>query len=249
MAEFKDYFSTASAHYAAYRPAYPRALIDFLADSAPGSSLALDCGCGSGQLSTLLAERFARVVAIDASAEQIAHAAAHAGVDYRVAPAERSGLPDGCADLITVAQAAHWFDLEAFYAEARRVARAQAVLALVAYGLLRLEDKACNKVMLRFYSEDVGPYWPPERRIVEDGYRSLAFPFAEIAPPPLAIEVFWDLDALVGYAGTWSAVKAASKGLGRDPTEALRAELAQIWGAPGAKKRVCCPLSLRIGRL
>ncbi|HMF06909.1 MAG TPA: class I SAM-dependent methyltransferase, partial [Methylocella sp.] len=137
---FKDHFSANSAKYAANRPTYPRALIDFLADIAPGHEQALDCGCGSGQLSTLLAARFNRVFATDASAQQIANATPHERVAYRTAPAEQSGLPEGSVDLITVAQAAHWLDLKAFYAEVRRVGRANAILALITYGVVHVED-------------------------------------------------------------------------------------------------------------
>jgi SAM-dependent methyltransferase len=249
MAEFKDYFSTGSGLYAAYRPIYPSALVDFLADLTPAPTLAWDCGCGSGQLSTLLADRFDRVFATDASAEQLANTVPHKSVEYRAAFAERSGLPDASADLITVAQAAHWFDLDSFYAEARRVARPQAIVALISYGVLQMDDEACGRVVRRIYEEDLDPYWPPGARLVDDGYRSLPFPFAEIAAPPLAMEVEWDLDALIGYARTWSAVRPAAEALGRDPIEVFRAELAQLWGQSGAKKKLRWPLSLRVGRV
>src|SRR5207249_7256547 len=119
---FQDHFSDKAAGYAAYRPVYPPALVDALAALAPGRGLAWDAGCGSGQLSLLLAQRFDRVIATDASADQIAHATAHPKVEYRCAPAEASGLADGIADLAVAAQAAHWFDLPDYYAEVRRVA-------------------------------------------------------------------------------------------------------------------------------
>jgi len=163
MSAFKDHFSTRSAEYAAYRPTYPRALVDFLADAAPGTELALDCGCGTGQLSVLLGERFAHVVATDASEKQIENAEPHARVAYRVAPAEASGLGDSSADLVVAAQAAHWFDLPAFYAEARRVARPRGLVALVTYGIIEM-DEPVDAVVKHFYWKVVGPYWPPERR-------------------------------------------------------------------------------------
>ena len=248
MAAFKDHFSTSANGYAAYRPSYPEALVAYLADVAPRQERAWDCGCGTGQLSVPLAGRFAEVVASDASARQIENAMPHARVSYRVAPAERSGLPDGSVDLITVAQAAHWFDLPAFYAVARRVARPGAALALITYGILELDGPA-GPVMQRFYHDTIGPYWPPERRIVEAGYRSLPFPFPEIAAPALAIEVAWRLDDLVGYVGTWSAVQAARKALGEDPLGQLRAGLLEGWGDPEARREIRFPLSLRAGRL
>jgi len=207
MSAFKDHFSTRSAEYAAYRPTYPRALVDFLADAAPDTELALDCGCGTGQLSVLLCGRFARVVATDASEKQIENAEPHARVAYRVAPAEASGLGDASADLVVAAQAAHWFDLPAFYAEARRVARPRGLVALVTYGIIEM-DEPVDAVVKHFYWNVIGPYWPPERRHVEEGYRSFDFPFVEFAAPPLAIEAAWTLDAFSGYVDTWSAVKA-----------------------------------------
>ncbi len=246
---FKDHFFANSAKYAANRPGYPRALIDFLADIAPGHEQALDCGCGTGQLSTLLAVRFNRVFATDASAQQIANATPHEAVAYSTAPAEQSGLAAGSVDLVTVAQAAHWLDLNGFYAEVRRVARANAILALIAYGVLHIEDEEANTVMQRFYFETIGPYWPPERRHVENGYRSLPFPFAEIVAPPLAIEVTWGLSDLIGYTETWSAVSAAEMAAGRRLIDAFRAELTNAWGPPETKKSIRWPLSLRAGRV
>jgi SAM-dependent methyltransferase len=248
VSAFKDHFSTGSADYAAYRPTYPRALVDFLAEAAPGTDLALDCGCGTGQLSVLLAERFGRVIATDASAKQIESAERHPRVEYRVAPAEASGLPDGSADLVVAAQAAHWFDLPAFYAEARRAARERGIVALVTYGVIEMEEPV-DPVVQHFYRKVVGPYWPPERRHVEEGYRSLDFPFEEFAAPPLAIELSWTLQQLIGYVDSWSAVRAAGKALGGEPVERFRRELAEAWEEPELRRFVRFPLSLRVGRV
>src|SRR5689334_22090747 len=153
---FKDHFSSRSADYAAYRPTYPRAVADYLASLCPAPDVALDVGCGTGQLSVLLAENFRSVVATDASARQIESAVPHPRVDYRVAAAERSGLPDRSVDLVTAAQAAHWFDLPAFYAEVRRVGKAGAVLALVTYGVVQA-DPEVDPVIQRFYKDVIGP--------------------------------------------------------------------------------------------
>lgn len=249
MSAFKDHFSTHNAGYAAHRPTYPAALVDFLAEAAPGRALALDAGCGTGQLSTRLAERFAQVVAIDASAAQIAAATPHDRVRYRATPAERSGLPDASADLVTVAQAAHWLDLDSFYDEVRRVARPGAVLALITYGVLHVADAPADRVVRHFYDAVIGPFWPPERRHVEDGYRSLRFPFPALDAPGLSIEVAWRLADLIGYIETWSAVRAAEKAVGRGPVETFQAALAAAWGDPDAVKPVSFPLSLRVGRV
>lgn len=249
MTAFKDHFSTNNAGYAAHRPAYPPALVDFLADAAPDRDLALDVGCGTGQLSALLARRFAQVVAIDASAGQIAAAAPVERVRYHVAPAERSGLPDSSASLITVAQAAHWLDLAPFYDEVRRAARPRAVLALITYGVLHLADAAADRVVRHFYEDVIGPFWPPERKHVEDGYRALPFPFAALETPALDIEVRWRLADLIGYVETWSAVRAAETSVGRGPIERFRADLAAAWGEPDTIRDVRWPLSLRVGRV
>jgi len=245
---FKDHFSKVSAGYAAHRPDYPSALLDFLTEIAPAHGLALDCGCGSGQLSALLAARFDSVVATDASAAQIAAATPHPRVDYRVAPAERSGLADGSADLIAAAQAAHWFDLGAFYAEVRRVARPGAALALISYGLPDMDDEP-GMIIDDFYGRALDPYWPPERRHIEDSYSSLAFPFVEIAAPSLAIERDWALGEVVGYLDTWSAVRALEKVAGRAPFDAMAAELALAWGDPETPRRIVWPIAIRAGRI
>lgn len=245
---FKDHFSSGSEDYAAYRPVYPMALVDALAERSPGRKLALDCGCGTGQLSTRLAERFDAVVATDASAAQIAKAEPHDRVTYRVALAEESGLANASADLITVAQAAHWLDLEPFYAEVRRVARPGGAVALISYGMLSV-DPEIDAIVDHFYEHIVGPYWPPERRLVEEGYRSLPFPFQERDFPEMAMEALWRLDGLLGYLRTWSAAKAFQRDRGFDPVTELEPDLRAVWGEAEAARRIVWPLSLRVGNV
>jgi SAM-dependent methyltransferase len=243
-----DHFSQIAARYAAHRPTYPAAAVDLLAELAPGRDLAWDSGCGSGQLSVLLAERFARVIATDASAEQIAMGRTHPLVEYRRAPAEASGLPDAVVDLAVSAQAAHWFDLPGYYAEVRRVARPCAIVALLTYGRIRV-DADVDPFIERFYGGVLGRYWPPERRSVEDGYRSLAFPFEEIPVPPLEMGERWALGALLGYVDTWSATWALERAEGRGPIEAFQREIARVWGVAAAVRPVHWDLTLRVGRL
>jgi SAM-dependent methyltransferase len=245
---FADHFSDRAAGYAAHRPRYPRALVDFLADAAPGRERAWEAGCGSGQLTVGLAARFDRVIATDPSAEQLAHAPPHPRIEYRIATAEASGLPDRCADLAVAAQAAHWFDLEGYYAEVRRVARPGAVVALVCYDLLRVGDDV-DPIIARFYTDVLGPYWPPERRHVEDGYRSLPFPFDEIPAPDLEMRAEWTLADLLGYVRTWSAVRALERAEGTGAVEALEEELVREWGDGGAPRPVRWPLAVRAGRV
>jgi SAM-dependent methyltransferase len=259
LSGFHDHFSSASDRYAAYRPDYPAALFAWLAGLCPRSGTsprpgtsterdtAWDCATGSGQAALGLAPYFRQVVATDASTEQIRHAAPHPGIDYRVAPAEASGLAGHSIDLVTVAQAAHWFDLPRFYAEVARVLKPGGVIALWGYGRMMLPGEM-DVPLLHFYADTVGPYWPPERKLIDDAYRSLDFPFAEIQPPAFAIEVEWTLSRLLDYLSTWSAVKRYQAARGHDPLPALMRELEPLWGDASAAKKLQWPLFLRVGR-
>jgi len=247
VSAFKDHFSSASDQYAAYRPDYPAALFAWLASQCAERITAWDCATGSGQAALGLAQHFGLVVATDASAEQIRHAAVHPAIDYRVAPAEASGLADRSIDLIAVAQAAHWFDLPRFYAEAARVLKSGGAIALWCYGRMVLPDRM-DAPFQRFYAETVGPFWPPERALIDDAYRSLDFPFAEIQPPAFHIEVEWTLPRLMAYLSTWSAVKRYRAARGDDPLPALMVELQALWGHPDATLHLQWPLFLRVGR-
>ena len=247
MSDFKDHFSTASERYAAFRPDYPAELYAWLASLSAERNLAWDCATGNGQAALGLASHFQRIVATDASAEQIRHASPHARIDYRVATAEASGLSDASVDLVTVAQAAHWFELPRFHAEAKRVLKRDGVIALWGYGRMVLPGEL-DAPFRHFYAETVGPYWPPERALIDDAYKSLPFPFDEIAAPPFAIQVEWTLSRLVAYLSTWSAVKRYQGTQGHDPLPALVAELGPLWGTPDAALHLSWPLFLRVGR-
>jgi len=245
---FKDHFSSASGRYAAFRPDYPASLYGWLAGLCAEHDTAWDCATGSGQAAQGLAPHFRCVVATDASAEQIRHAAPHPGVDYRVAPAEASGLADRSIDLVTVAQAAHWFDLPCFYAEVARVFKPGGVIALWGYGRMVLPGEL-DVPFQRFYDEAVGPYWPPERALIDDGYRSLAFPFAAIDAPAFNIEVSWTLPRFLDYLSTWSAVKRYIASQHEDPLPALGAALQPLWGDMARARDLRWPIFLRTGRL
>jgi SAM-dependent methyltransferase len=246
---FHDHFSAIAAGYAAYRPTYPDALFDYLAGVAPRRGLAWDCACGSGQATRSLAERFRRVIATDASAAQIAQTAPDPRVEYREAPADASGIAAASVDLITVAQAMHWLDLDRFYAEVRRVLAPDGLLAVWTYARARLDDASLDAALQEFYEGTVGPFWPPGRELAETGYRTLSFPFEELRPPLFEMACDWTLDQLLGYVGTWSATARYVAERGRDPRDDLRAALAPRWGAPRGARRVRWPLGVRIGRL
>jgi ubiquinone/menaquinone biosynthesis C-methylase UbiE len=245
---FSDHFSVVSSAYAEFRPRYPESLFEWLAGLPAGRNLAWDCATGSGQAAVGLASRFDRVIATDASAEQIAAATPHPRVDYRVAPAEASGLESESVDLVTVAQALHWLDRPAFFAEARRVLRSDGAIAAWTYGNPRLDDAQADLVFQRFTSETVGPFWPPERALVDSEYRTINFPFAEIELPAFEMEAQWTLPALLGYIGTWSATTRFRAAKAYDPLPELAAGLQRFWDDPEVPRRIEWPLSLRVGR-
>lgn len=245
---FKDHFSGIAGDYAAFRPRYPAALFDYLAGLAPGRTLAWDCACGSGQATMELASRFEAVVATDASSRQIAAALALPNVLYRVATAEASGLAEASVNLVTVAQALHWFDVDCFYAEVHRVLVPDGVLAVWTYEVQQVDGETIDALLKHFYRITVGPHWPPERRLVEEGYRTLPFPFAELRSPGFEMAVSWSLPQLLGYFRSWSATSRYIAAEGRDPVTALMDELLPLWGEPASPRRISWPLSLRVGR-
>ena len=244
-----NWFDWGGAGYARYRPDYPPALATALAALAPDRGLAVDVGCGNGQFTRLLAGSFDAVAGVDPSADQIAHAVPDPRVTYHQAPAEALPLPDGCAALVTATQAAHWFDLPAFYAEARRIAAPGAVIALVSYGVARLAPGPINDRLARFHDIDIGPWWPAERHHVENGYADLPFPFAPLPVPPMAIERMWTAAQLLGYVGTWSAVRRAGEAGEGQRLDRFADHLLPLWGAPAVARAIGWPISVRAGRL
>ncbi|HEV2672472.1 MAG TPA: class I SAM-dependent methyltransferase [Gemmatimonadales bacterium] len=245
---FADHFSSVSAAYAAFRPRYPDALFEFLAREAPARDTAWDVGTGSGQAAMGLARFFTHVIATDASSTQLDHAEPHHRVSYRVAPAENSGVADRSVDLVTVAQAVHWFDRDRFWSEVRRTLRARGVIAVWTYGLFEMTPEI-DTIVRRFYSGSVGPFWPPERRLTEERYRTIDFPFEEFAAPEYFIEQQVTLDDVAGYVRTWSATRAFMKQHRQDPVDDLVKSLAAVWRAPQQARLARWPVSMRVGRV
>lgn len=244
---FQDHFSGHADDYARFRPRYPDALFEWLSALPTARRSAWDAGSGNGQAAFALLPYFDRVVATDPSPQQIALTPPHERLVTIVAAETCASIADASVNLITVAQAAHWFDLETFYREARRVAAAGAVLALWCYGLFRVSP-AVDRIVDRFYVDVVGADWPPERRWVDEAYRSLAFPFAEVEAPAFAIETRLNLDGLLAYVRTWSAVQRYRRRLGSDPVPELRDQLLSVV-AQEAILPIRFPLGLRVGRV
>jgi SAM-dependent methyltransferase len=244
---FHDHFSTLAAVYARYRPRYPVELFDFIAGLSPARECAWDCATGNGQAAEGLARYFRRVVATDASAEQIAAAKSAENIEYRVAPAENSGLPAASADVCTVAQALHWFHFERFYAEARRTVKPRGIVAVWMYGQSEITPDI-DAITRDFYRR-ISPYFPPERRWIDERYATIPFPFDEIAAPDFFMEARWNCADILGYYSSWSAVKEYQVRHRENPLTDVEPLLRKAWqGNPEETLSVRWKLALRIGR-
>ncbi|MEG2359735.1 class I SAM-dependent methyltransferase [Acinetobacter sp.] len=242
----KDLFSKHSALYRQARPGYSAAIIEEILKHAPARELAWDCGAGSGQFTQWLAPHFQRVLATDISAPQLAQAPQLENVTCRAAPAEQSGLPAQSADLVTVAQAIHWFDFDAFYAEARRVLKSDGCLAVTGYGLIEAENPDLNRLIRQLYFETLKGCWDAERRYVDELYRTIPFPFQEQTAPALQLQYRWTGGQLLNYFNTWSGLRHYAQQGGQHPLAALAGFFAQ---ERSAQHSVRFPVLLRIGKL
>ena len=225
---FGDHFSAHAARYAEFRPRYPAALFHWLAVVAPGTAQAWDAGTGNGQVALGLASRFARVRATDASAEQIAQAVPHPRIDYAVAQYE-SGLPAAGAQLVTAGQALHWFDADAFSREAKRVLQPGGILAVFGYKYSSVSE-AVDDLVRHHMEMTLGQYWPPEHRVVNEGYRSIALPIDELVPPPLELREDWSVAQYVGFLRTWSGTRRFIAARGEEPITQFEQALVTAWG-------------------
>ncbi|HUR37778.1 MAG TPA: class I SAM-dependent methyltransferase [Terriglobales bacterium] len=243
----KLHFGPVSGGYAAFRPTYPPELLEYLGGLPQQRNVAWDVGCGSGQLSLPLAQHFKQVIATDASPEQVAKAQSHERIRYGVGSAEASNIPPDSVDLVVAAQAAHWFDLQRFYNEVRRVGRPGSIVALISYGNLEM-DGFLHDLIRVFTFATLKDHWPAERNFVNDGYASLLFPFEERQPPPLAIVKNLSREALLGYIHTWSSVSdLRRKGKAENLTK-FEAQLKELWGEE-KEREVRWPISMRVGNI
>jgi ubiquinone/menaquinone biosynthesis C-methylase UbiE len=243
--EFKDHFSRQAADYAKFRPHYPREIFEFLGTITPSRERAWDCATGNGQAAVGLANVFQHVIATDASESQIANAEPRSRVEYRVAPAEQSSLQPDSFDLVMVAQALHWLNHDRFYPELRRVLKDNGVFAASAYNLLRTE-RPIKEMIKRYYYEIVGPYWPPQRALIEQ-FPRIPFPFPEHKTPRFEIEAEWNLEQLMGYLWSWSSTQRFIAATNRNPLDQIARDLEKKWGDPQKTKWIVWPLALRVG--
>lgn len=241
--DFKDLFSRHANDYARFRPSYPADLFAWLAAVAPGRELALDVGAGNGQAAAELGLYFAKVIAVEPSAEQIASAQPAMKVTFRQGTAEALGVAPESVDLVVASQAFHWFKRPPFFAEVRRVLRPLGCLAVWCYGLGTVTPQI-DGLVHGLYEAHLGDFWEPERKLVEDGYRSVEFPFSEIGVPSFQMKLQWTFDQLVGYLGTWSALKRCMHERGENPLAFMLPRLQQAWG-DADERQVAWPISVR----
>lgn len=243
---FHDHFSAVAAHYANARPEYPPALFDWIAANAPARGRAWEAGCGSGQASRDLAARFDAVFATDPSAAQIAQASAPDNVVFAVEPGERCSLDAASVDAVCVAQALHWFDRDAFFAECERVLKPGGLL--VAWGYQDIVVPAPLAAVNDAFQQEIRGYWPPERTLIDAAYAEFRWPFAPVEAPQLDLEADWPLPRLLGYFSSYSAVKRYREATGDDPVAARAEAFAAAWGDAGATQRLHWPLFVHARR-
>ncbi len=252
VAEFPDYFSEQSAGYARFRPVYPDSLFDYLQTIAPGRRHVWDCGCGNGQASQALTSYFDQVLATDASTRQLARAPARGpdirpGVARLACLAEAAPFAEDSFDLVTVAQALHWFRLDSFYRELERVIRPEGVFAAWCYGLIEISP-AVDAVIRYLYRDLLGEYWPPERRHVDTAYQELPMPFGNREARSFTLKQRWTLTELLGYLETWSAARQYEAAVGDNSVVRVGKALQQAWGNPQTRRAIHWPITLVVSR-
>lgn len=240
---FNDHFSKQTDVYLKARPTYPDAMFDYLAAQAPGKKLCWDCGTGNGQAAISLAQRFEKVYATDASPQQISNAIPRNNIEYRAVPAEDSRLPAGSADLITVATAAHWFNLDLFYKEAERVAAPGAVLAIWTYSSATISNDI-DPIMEWFAYDLLHDYWPDGRWYVRNRYQTLPFPYTPLQTPGFTCNMRWNLGQWLNYLRSWSSYNRYLAQHGTDPLQVLMPKLKPFW-ADNEIREVIWPLHLK----
>lgn len=248
MAAFEDFFSKQAEIYAKSRPHYPKELYDFLTEIVPSNEKAWDCATGNGQAATALSDYYKEVIATDASASQIEHAEKRPNITYRVATAEDSGIVSNSIDLITVATALHWLDLEAFYKEVNRVAKPNAILAAWSYFEV-IWPAAMEEIIMDLGVNILKDYWSKSINKVRNKYEDIPFPFEEIPAPGFEIRVNWTLEEVKAYIHSWSPTQNYINVNHKSPIEVVEQQMLKAWGNPQEKKQLIFPLVMRVGRV
>lgn len=242
----KDNFSTLAGGYSKYRPYYPSEMIEYIVSFVNERDTSLDVGTGNGQVAIELSKHFTKVYATDISQKQLDNAVKADNIIYKVESAEHAAFADSQFDLITVAQAIHWFDFEVFYKEVYRILKPDGIFAVLGYGLFSTNPET-DKLLRYFYYEIIGPFWDPERKYIDDNYTTIPFPFKEMEVKQFTNEFTWSFDQLIGYLETWSAVKHYTDKVGNNPVSDIKKALKISWEK--SDKKVTFPLLLRIGKL
>lgn len=244
-----NHFNQQTEQYLAFRPTYPELLFNLLADRVPSTACVWDCATGNGQAAISLAQHFKKVIATDINQAQLDMAPSKSEIQYICATAEHTPIPDHSIDLITVAQALHWFNFDQFYEEVRRVSKPSAWIAAWCYSLGSI-NTPINEVIRRLYYDILGDqYWPSQRSYIDDNYQTIPFPFVKVKVDDLHMEKEVDLKSLMGYLSTWSAVKQYQKLNHKNPIEFISADLQLAWGNPGQHYTMRWPLHVLLGRV
>jgi len=245
---FIDNFSTQSKEYSFSRPTYPESLFEFLSTVTPQKNLAWDCATGNGQAAIGLSKYFKKVIASDASKNQIRHGFQRENIDYKLFPAENAELDNDSVDIVTVAQALHWFDFDKFYCNVKRVGKKDGIIAVWSYDMHKINpqiDKVTDR--LDVDGEILGSYWDKETKYVKEKYKTIVFPFREISAPAFKTTLYWNLHQLWDYMKTWSSVKKYYSENKRDPLDLVKPEVKTLWGNVLDKKEVTWNINIRAG--
>lgn len=245
MGETPD-FSRVSGEYAVSRPLYPPELFAWLASCVDHREAAWDSATGNGQAALGLANHFTRVIATDVSARQVEHATPHPRIEYRVAPAEESGLPAESLDLVAAAAGIHWFDLPRFYQEVGRVIRRGGVLAAWTYHVAHV-DPPLDRVLWPFYRDIVGPYFAPGARMVDARYEGLTLPGRPLRAPEFRVSVRWSADEVLRFVRTWSGVQSYMAATRMDPVAGIAEDVHAVLG-DDSRHDVSWPLYMKASR-
>ena len=244
---YKDHFSGHAEQYQKFRPTYPEEMFAYFASLTPQHETAWDVATGNGQAAVSLARWYKQVIATDASEKQIASASRLSNVHYQVCPAENTKIPSQTIDLITVAQALHWFNTELFFEEAKRVLKPDGIIAVWCYKLLSITP-AIDAIVNTLYYDIVGNFWPEERSLIENDYADITLPFKQLESPGFTMSAQWNLAALRGYLSTWSAVQKYMSINGSDPLAHISDQLNNAWGDPGRIRPVIWHLKPTLGK-